>query len=233
MSVGPPEDLTFDGFFIGRRKLKKLWLGRQTGKMKTFNHLLNEMGVTLIELLIVISFITILAAIGIPEMSRFSADYKVRSAATDLIQNMRLARAMAIKDNRQYLIVFDLNNQNYSIGPDADQDGAIDPNSVVRTVMFPEYGSNVDYGTLAPNGPGGAGDAICANGKACFGATNPPRADLNPDGSAGLLGSVYFQHTERGYGYCVRVSTNAGTMNMWKWDGDKDNPGVTTWPEVR
>lgn len=64
-------------------------------------------GVTLIELVVVVSImgIVILAMVA-PEIGRFRANYNVRSCATDLIQNMRVARAMAIKENREYLIVF-------------------------------------------------------------------------------------------------------------------------------
>ncbi|VAX29911.1 hypothetical protein MNBD_NITROSPIRAE03-1602 [hydrothermal vent metagenome] len=64
-------------------------------------------GVTLIELVVVVAImgIVILALVA-PEIGRFRSNYDVRSCATDLIQNMRVARAMAIKENRQYLIVF-------------------------------------------------------------------------------------------------------------------------------
>jgi prepilin-type N-terminal cleavage/methylation domain-containing protein len=89
-------------------------------KMSSVKNLLNKSGITLIEVIIVIAIIGILAAFGIPEISRFSADYRVRSSATELLQNMRIARAMAIKENRKYLIVFDLENQRYLIGFDGD-----------------------------------------------------------------------------------------------------------------
>lgn len=64
-------------------------------------------GVTLIELIIVVAIMGIIIfALVAPEIGRFRSNYNVRSCATDLIQNMRVARAMAIKENRQYLIVF-------------------------------------------------------------------------------------------------------------------------------
>ncbi|MEW6213994.1 MAG: GspH/FimT family protein [Nitrospirota bacterium] len=217
-------------------------------------------GITLIELIIIIAIIGILAALGVPEINRFSADYKVRSCATDLIQNMRVARAMAIKENRQYLIVFDTTNNRYMIGFDGDGDnnlitldsdtfgickdtdndrlpeGDILINGVpdcVKAVNLTDCGNNIIFGygtgTTPPNGPNGS--AIPASGVNFSGT--PPTAKFDSDGSMDKLGSVYFQHTGRGYSYCVRISYQAGATNMWKWDGDKDNTTVTTWTELR
>jgi prepilin-type N-terminal cleavage/methylation domain-containing protein len=189
----------------------------------------DEKGMTLAELLTVIALIGILAVIGGPEINRFSSNYRVRTCATDLLQEMKLARSMAIKENRQYLITFDLTNKNYAIGPDADKDGTID--SVWRRVNLADCGADINYGTLATKDP--AGEKLCASGTACFGTTDPPRAEFNPNGSVVYRGSVYFQHMTRGYSYLVRVSNNAGALNMWRWEGDIDNPGITKWIEIR
>ncbi len=222
----------------------------------------NNNGITLIELLVVIGIIGIVALFTAPQIGLLRSSYNVRSCATDLIQNMRVARAMAIKENREYLIVFDTANQRYLMGFDGDGDNDLTtPNSdtfgicmdtdndrlpegdvavngvpsCVRVVNLNECGNGILYNTLAPNGPDGPGDTICANGLGvCFGNTaNPVRADFNADGSAGNLGSVYFQQTTRGYSYCVRISNNVGVTNMWKWDGDINNQTETNWTEIR
>jgi len=217
---------------------------------------------TLIELAIIIAIISILVFLTGPEIERFRASYNLRSCATDLIQNMRLARAMAIKENRQYLIVFNTANNRYLIGFDGDGDNDLttanndtfgickdtdgdrlpdndtDANGdgvpdCVRVMNLSDCGNNIIFGygtgTTPPNGPNGL--AIPPSGVNFSG--NPPSAEFDPDGSTDKLGSVYFQHTGRGYSYCVRISYTSGGMNMWKWDGDKDNTGVTTWTEIR
>lgn len=221
-----------------------------------------EKGVTLIELLVAIAIVGILAVLVAPELGRFRSNYNARSCATDLIQYMRVARAMAIKENREYLIVFDTtaNNQRYLIGFDGDGDNDLvtvnsdtfgicnDTDSdrlpegdalvngvpsCVRVVNLNNCGNNIIFGytagTTPPNGPNST--AIPASGINFSGT--PPTAEFDSDGSTDKTDSVYFQQTIRGYSYCVRISNTSSSMNMWKWDGDADNTGVTTWTEIR
>ena len=82
-----------------------------------------EEGFTLIELLVTIALVSLIASFGIPQISQFSSNFNIKSAATDFLQNVKLARAMAIKENREYLIIFDTINNSYYIGFDGNNDG--------------------------------------------------------------------------------------------------------------
>ncbi len=85
-----------------------------------------ENGVTLIELIIVLLIVAILAAIGVPQYGVFIAKNSAKRASTDLLQNIRLARTMAIKENRTYLITFNENDTNsYISGVDLDGNGSL------------------------------------------------------------------------------------------------------------
>jgi len=221
-----------------------------------------EKGITLIELLVAIAIVGILAVLVAPELGRFRSNYNARSCATDLIQYMRVARAMAIKENREYLIVFDTtaNNQRYLIGFDGngdndlvtvnfdtfgickDTDGDRLPNndtaangvpSCVRVVNLRDCGNNIIFGYTAGTTPPNGPNVSAIPASGVNFSGIPPTAEFDSDGSTDKLGSVYFQQTIRGYSYCVRISFNTGQMNMWKWDGDADNVGVPTWTEIR
>ncbi len=258
-------------------------------------------GFTLIELLVVIAIVGIIAVMVAPEFGVFSANTRVRECATELNQNMRLARAMAVKENRQYLMVFhmagnpsaainpqgryligvDIDGDNdlttvstsnngdtfgpckdtkvFDVNEDGDLDDAIDrgdgiPDNdddvhpkdgdgvpdCVKVFNLNECGTKIVFGTLAPNGPDGTSDTICANGLGvCFGNTsNPVRVGFDPDGSATDMGSVYLEHNNasnegKRYSYVFRISSNAGAMSMWRWNGDKDYTIEQNWTQLR
>lgn len=60
-----------------------------------------EHGFTLIELMITLVILGILITVGVPSLSEFVAAQRVRTTASDLISDMALARAEAIKESRQ------------------------------------------------------------------------------------------------------------------------------------
>ncbi|MCK7574682.1 MAG: GspH/FimT family pseudopilin [Chromatiales bacterium] len=66
--------------------------------MKTPRNLLaTALGFTLIELVITIAILAILLSIAAPSFTRFTAEQRIRAAATDLQSALLIARSEAVK----------------------------------------------------------------------------------------------------------------------------------------
>jgi prepilin-type N-terminal cleavage/methylation domain-containing protein len=74
----------------------------------------NQKGLTLTELIVTVSLITILAAVGVGTFFNSLPRYRLNAAARDLVSNMRTARQMAATQNISYSIQF-LSTTTYSI----------------------------------------------------------------------------------------------------------------------
>ena len=70
-------------------------------------------GFTVIELMVVISIITILTAISIPNMIRWRSDHQLNSAARVVFSAIQQMRMEAVKNNTQTWIFFDAANKLY------------------------------------------------------------------------------------------------------------------------
>jgi prepilin-type N-terminal cleavage/methylation domain-containing protein len=199
------------------------------------NELKNSSGVTLIELMVVIAIIGIIAVIAVPQYGRFIAKNSVKRASNDLFQNMRLARTIAIKENRTYIMTFNETPNTYRIGFDGNANGSLmdagdqyDGAGPVRVFTIPTaYGGDVvlgsaNYAVNPPNGP----NAMAIADSAFF--------DFNTDGSSNQTGTIYLQDTFRGYSTCVELANAAGETNLYLWLGSApDNTTNTNWVELR
>jgi prepilin-type N-terminal cleavage/methylation domain-containing protein len=67
---------------------------------------MNDKGVTLIELVVVFVIIAIGAVLLIPNIGTWLPNYRLRSAARDIVSTMRTAQMRAISNNIQYRVNF-------------------------------------------------------------------------------------------------------------------------------
>ena len=65
---------------------------------------MNKRGVTLIELIVVFVIIAIGATLMVPNMSAWLPNYRLRSAARDLVSTMRVAQMRAVSNNADYQV---------------------------------------------------------------------------------------------------------------------------------
>jgi prepilin-type N-terminal cleavage/methylation domain-containing protein len=202
--------------------------------MLKVKELKNRSGFTLIELMVVISIIAIIAVIAVPQYGRFIAKNSLKRASNDLFMNMRLARTIAIKENRTYIITFNETANTYRVGFDGDGNGSLmdagdqyNGAGAVRVITIPTaYGGDVVLGSAnytinPPNGP----NAMAIGDAALF--------DFNTDGSSNQTGTIYLQDTFRGYSACIELANSAGETNLYLWLGNADDTANTNWLELR
>jgi len=81
--------------------------------MKRGDQLMNQKGVTLIELVVVFVIIAIGAALTTPNIGGWMANYRLRSSTRDIVSTMRVAQLKAISHNLRYQVSFDIANKSY------------------------------------------------------------------------------------------------------------------------
>ena len=93
-------------------------------------------GYTLLELLITIAILGIITGVAFPVFSTWLPNYRLKNAAVELFLNIKMAKAMAIKSNCSYRVVFE--DGSYSI---QGIDGKVE-----RIVYFSIYDPNGSIG---------------------------------------------------------------------------------------
>jgi len=181
----------------------------------------NRRGLTIIELVVVMCILGIMVLIAIPNIGRWLPRYRLRSAARDVASNMQLARLGAIKDNREWALLFDVNGQSYRIMSDKGSDGNWEtPDDVGHKgdgSPWPRSTKSLADYTNVRFGDGGHGriddkDASVGDGVTFVG----DRAEFNPGGTA-TAGTVYLQNN-RNDAMAIRVDSTTGIIRVWTWD---------------
>jgi prepilin-type N-terminal cleavage/methylation domain-containing protein len=171
-------------------------------------------GFTLIEMLIVISMISVLLAIAIPFM-RVSPARQVRLAATQLSRDLEMTRTRALSARQMARVSFDTENPAYTGYADANGDGMIAETTTemraLRAFGRREFESVIQFGR---------GDAGPVPGDAGAGAITFPAAyvEFGTRGVTlpfGTRGAVYLVHRDDPGAVAAVSVTGSGSVKLW------------------
>jgi type IV fimbrial biogenesis protein FimT len=162
-------------------------------------------GFSLTELMVVVAVIGLLGIVAVPNLVSGLPSYRLKSAARDLCSNMRKARSMAVKQNRNITITFDAGGNTYLI------DGQ-SPWPQGYTCLKEYYGNGVLFGR-----PDSAEDPVAFDG----GTVTFNEQGMSIDGAGQRkTGYVYLKNNKE-EGYRIGVRTIAGNIVLQQWTGSE------------
>ena len=111
--------------------------------MKKLSDFTQVKGFTLLELLIVIAFVAIIMAIGIPNFSKWKEKYEINGQAKKVYFDMMLARSTSVKNNNNVSVTFDVSKNLYKVHDDTNSDSIEDHGESIKSVNLE---NNVEFG---------------------------------------------------------------------------------------
>ncbi len=188
----------------------------------------NKNGFTLIELMVLVSIIGLILAIGTPPVIQFLRHYQSKDAAHVILGALREARSRAIYEKNNYVVLFDINNSQVTL---LDDDGGGNGNPSNPGFNPVNRGNGQQDGDERVFGPfelpqgqvfGLIAGSVDQDGnyitKPVTFSGNPPRVIFFPNGSTNEEGMVFvmpdieFRQQKKGADMMMVVRRTTGSV---------------------
>lgn len=181
------------------------------------------LGFTIVELVLVLTLISIMASIIAPAFS-IPPSRQVENDATMIATQLEMARTRSLSNRQLVRIVFSPGGDSYRGFVDQDGDDAI-AGVQAEADAFPEFGSR----TLSDLVTFGRGSASAVPGDPGSGAVTLPgnALTLNDQGIPdpwGTMGTIYVAHEREASAAAAVSVSSAGSFKVWRW-----NPETSSW----
>jgi prepilin-type N-terminal cleavage/methylation domain-containing protein len=74
-----------------------------------------QKGYSLTELMVVVSIVGTMGLVAVPNVVTSVPTYRLRNTASDMCSNIRKARSLAVKHNRNIMVAFNIDGRTYTI----------------------------------------------------------------------------------------------------------------------
>lgn len=180
----------------------------------------NQGGFTLIEVLMVVTLMALIASFAIPKID--FTRFRVNSAARGLTGLLNRAQRLAVTDQANVNVIFDVANATVSLHEDANNDNVMDTGERVRSYPL---------GEGAAFGLGGAPTRSYTPAPITFTrrVTSKPELIFRRDGSASESGAIYVtsiratRADKPADGRSVETVQSTGRVELYQYDGTQWN----------
>ncbi len=178
---------------------------------------LNKCGFTLMELIVVVCLIGIISGFAGSGLIRWIPDIALKSAANELVADMRLARSLAVKNQETVSMGFDPATNSYKISSNTNLYKTVNLNSCRGGIRF-GTGAAKMKATQTPAPFSEESDFISLS----FGRN---RVDFSQDGMAMGMGYIYLCNENNAISYATGLTSMAGVVTLKKSGGS--GPWIT------
>ena len=178
-------------------------------KNKTYKcNIINTYGFTIIDLIIVLSIISILASLSTPNIKNLIHSYKLKMASTDLISYINMAKTKSIKQTYPWRINF---NPLGFVGYEVLYTDIKGNNITVAKVNFKECDNKSNY-TKCYNSD------INFQSPSLSETCDTTEFQFNPNGLTNV-GCIFISNKEHTGYYRIRLLAASGVISTQKWNG--------------